>query len=161
MREVTITDNVYKDNLEILMEVIDTVIEQNKLSYLVDVAVRNSDVTVTLKGQTYWLGESSTYDKEKDILNAVRLIDVLGDINWEFVLNNLTNNPNPPQTYAEVADLKDRMEAYVERAFNIQFGISNRVADSIIDTLGYEYVEEEEQKLKSIQKGLTFLFIMI
>ena len=69
MREVMITKNIYEQNIGYFEEVLNIVIEENNLDYIADVVVRKSDVAVTIKNNTLWLGEADAeYNFRKDMV---------------------------------------------------------------------------------------------
>lgn len=132
----------YIENLQIFATALHNKLANSSLTTYVSVRLTSDGkVRVDFNPITIDLSADNYYTILKRQLRACKLVDVLSDIDFKWLFENAVHQEEELRD-DEINDLYEAFDDCLDRAFDIEFGIQNSVADQIIKNFYIYYGDE-------------------
>lgn len=134
----------YIENLNLFRTVLHNKIANSFLKNYVDIKITDEgNIIVNFKPFTIDISEDEYYNIRKQQVNACKLVEVLNDIDFVWFFAKAIHLPEANELRDdEISDLYEAFDDCLERAYDIEFGIQNNVADQIIKNFYIYYGDE-------------------
>ena len=134
----------YIENLNLFRTVLHNKISNSFLKDYVDIKITDEgNVIVNFQPFTLELSKVTYYDIRKQQVSACKLVDVLNDIDFKWLFEKAIPLPKENELRDdEISDLYEAFDDCLDRAYDIEFGIQNNVADQIIKNFYIYYGDE-------------------